>query len=262
MAGGWGHGKVLSDVTNAGVDATAPRLASLSAFFPARDEEGNVLAVADALLAVLPTVAERWEIVVVDDGSRDATGALADGLARRDARIRAVHHREHRGYGGAVRTGLAECAHDFVLLIDGDGQFDPAELRRLIPELEHADAVVGYRVRRADPLVRRVAGVAWNVLVRLVLGLRLRDVNCAFKLLRRSALADVDLTADGAGISAELLATLVARGRRIVEVPVGHYPRRRGRASGGSPRVVVRAWPELVRIRRRLRAAHRAQPAR
>jgi glycosyltransferase involved in cell wall biosynthesis len=239
--------------------ASAPaRLASLSAFVPVHDEEASVVAVVEALVAVLPALAERWEVVVVDDGSRDATGRLVDGLAARDAHIRVVRHPRNRGYGAAVRSGLVACRHDVLFLIDGDGQLDPAELGRVLPLLADADAVVGRRVRRADPFLRRVAGAAWNVVVRFALGLRLRDVNCAFKLVRRSALAGVDLTADGACISAELLGGIAARGGRIVEVPVGHFPRRAGRASGGSARVVARAWPELVRIRRRVRAARRA----
>jgi glycosyltransferase involved in cell wall biosynthesis len=200
------------------------RLPSLSAFFPVFDEEANVGPMVDALLAVLPEVAARHELIVVDDGSRDRTGVLADALARRHPAVRVVHHDRNRGYGAAIRAGLAAARHEYVFLTDGDQQFDPAEIARLLPHLPAAEAVVGWRRRRADPLRRRVAGRAWNLLVRALLGLDVHDVNCAFKLVRRRALAGVTLAADGAAVSAELLAALRARGARIVEVPVSHRP--------------------------------------
>jgi len=225
-------------------------LASLSAFFPVRDEEANVVPMAEACLAALPAVAVRWELVIVDDGSRDATGALADGLARRHAGIRVVRHPTSRGYGAAVRSGLAASRLEYVFLTDGDCQFDLADLARLVPALADADVVVGYRRRRADPLGRRVAGRAWNLLVRALFRLPVRDVNCAMKLFRRGAIAGVVPQADGAVVSTELLVRLRERGARIVEVPVEHFPRRGGRASGGELRVAARAVPELLRLYR------------
>jgi glycosyltransferase involved in cell wall biosynthesis len=231
------------------------RLPSLSAFFPAFDEEANVGPMVDALLAVLPEVAARFELIVVDDGSRDRTGPLADALALRHPALRVVHHGANRGYGAAVRSGLAAARHEYVFLTDGDRQFEPAEIARLVPHVATADAVIGWRWRRADPLPRRVAGRAWNLLVRTLLGLDVRDVNCAFKLVRRRALAGVTLAADGAAVSAELLVALRARGARIVEVPVSHRPRTRGRATGGRPAVATRALAELLAVRREGRAA-------
>jgi glycosyltransferase involved in cell wall biosynthesis len=244
------------------VPAPAPaRLESLSAFFPVHDEEANVVPMAEGVLGVLREVAERWELIIVDDGSRDATGRLADQLARQHADARVVHHPVNRGYGAAIRTGLAAARHQYVFLVDGDRQFDPGQIRLLIPALAEADVVVGYRVRRADDLGRRLAGTAWNWTVRLLLGLRVRDVNCGFKLFHRRALDGLELTADGACISAELLANVRRRGQRIVEVPVNHLPRPAGRASGAAPRVVARAGPELLRIRRRLGAVAPAATA-
>ncbi len=240
------------------VSPAAARLPSLSACVPVHDEEANVVPMVQALLCVLPAVAERWELLIVDDGSRDGTGRLADDLARRYAGVRTVHHAVNRGYGAAVRTGLATARFEYVFLTDGDQQFDPAQIRLLIPALTRTDVVVGYRARRADDLARRLAAAAWNLTVRALLGLRHRDVNCAFKLFRRRALEGLDLSADGACISAELLACLQARGHHAIEIPVDHYPRRHGRASGGSLRVIAHAGPELVRIRRRLRAGVRA----
>ncbi|TMA46297.1 MAG: glycosyltransferase family 2 protein [Deltaproteobacteria bacterium] len=234
--------------------AAAGRLPSLSAFFPAHNEEENLVPMAAALLSVLPAVADEWELVVVDDGSEDATGRLADELAAAHPRVRVVHHRTNRGYGAAVRSGLAAARYDYVFFTDGDHQFDVRQIVRLIPALDRADAVVGYRAHRSDPALRRLNAAGWNLLVRRLLGLPVRDVNCAFKLLRREALAGIILEAEGAMVSAELLARLQARGVRMVEVAVDHFPRRHGMSSGARPRVIVRAFVELARLYRRLRA--------
>jgi glycosyltransferase involved in cell wall biosynthesis len=247
-----------TDAREVAAPAAAPetrRLPSLSAFFPVRDEEGNVVEMARALLAALPQVAERWELIIVDDGSRDGTAALADDLARRHADVWVVRHGRGLGYGAAIRSGIAAARYEYVFLTDGDRQFDPAQIRLLIAEIGRADAVVGYRRRRADPLGRRVMGRLWNAVVRRLVGVRARDVNCAFKLFRARALAGIALHAEGAVISAELLAHLGRRGAAIVEVPVEHLPRRTGRASGASWRVIARAGAELLELRRLLRAA-------
>jgi glycosyltransferase involved in cell wall biosynthesis len=233
------------------------RLPSLSAFFPVHDEEDNVVPMAEALLAVLPEVAAAWELIIVDDGSRDATGARADALARTHSGVRVEHHAENRGYGGAIRSGLAAARHDWIFYTDGDRQFDPRQVTRLIAELPRADVVVGWRARRAEHFGRRLNTFAWNVLIRLLFGLRVRDVDCAFKLLPRSALDGLTLEAEGAMISTELLAHVRQRGLRIAEVPVDHFPRTSGTPSGADPRVILRAFAELRRLYPRIRAVSR-----
>jgi glycosyltransferase involved in cell wall biosynthesis len=238
----------------------AERLRSISAFFPVHDEEDNVVPMAEAVLAVLPDVAARWELVIVDDGSRDATGARADALAASRDGVRAVHHPTNRGYGAAIRSGLGAARHEWVFYTDGDRQFDPRQIGRLIAELPRADVVVGWRSRRADHALRRLNTFAWNTLIRVLFGLRVRDVDCAFKLLPRRALDGLVLEAEGAMISTELLAHLRCRGLRIVEVPVDHFPRTSGSPSGSDPRVILRAFRELARLYPRIRAISR--PAR
>lgn len=233
------------------------RVSSLSAFLPAHDEEDNIVGMVEALARVLPAVAERWEIIVVDDGSRDRTGELADRLARRDPdRVRVVHHGVNGGYGAALRSGFAAARCDYVFFTDADRQFDVASLPALLVPLGDGDAeiVVGYRQRRADRLTRRLLSAGWNRLVRWQLGLELRDVNCAFKVFRRSAVAGIDIESDGAMGSAELMARIARRGHRVAEVPVPHLPRPAGRPSGGRLDVIVRAFVDLVLLRRRLRA--------
>lgn len=235
----------------------APALTSLTAFFPAHDEEDNVVPMAEAMLRVLPEVAAAWELVIVDDGSRDRTAERANELARLWPGVRVVHHETNRGYGAAIRSGLAAARHEWVFYTDGDRQFEPRQITRLVAELPRADVVVGYRARRADNVVRRLNTFAWNTLIRLLFGVRVRDVDCAFKLLPRSALEGLALEAEGAMISTELLAHLVRRGQRIVEVPIDHFPRVSGTPSGGDPRVIVRAFRELARLYPRIRAVSR-----
>jgi glycosyltransferase involved in cell wall biosynthesis len=224
------------------------KLPGLSAFFPAFDEERTVIEVARQILAVVSRVAERGELIIVDDGSRDRTGQLADSLARADPAVRVIHHRVNRGYGAAVRSGLAAARLDYVFATDGDGQFDPAQIERLLGGLAAADVVVGYRRGRADHVLRRANTWAWNRLVRALFHLPVRDVNCAFKLFRRDAVAGLALRANGAMISTELLVRVLQRGHRIAEVPVDHAARRHGVATGGHPRVIAEAFTELVRL--------------
>jgi glycosyltransferase involved in cell wall biosynthesis len=232
-------------------------LPSLSAFFPAHDEEDNVVPMAEAILGVLPDVARTWELVIVDDGSRDRTRERAQALTRTHPGVRVVHHEVNRGYGAAIRSGLAAARHEWVFWTDGDRQFDPRQITRLIAELPRADVVVGWRAARADHVVRRLNTFAWNMLIRALFGVRVRDVDCAFKLVPRRALEGIALEAEGAMVSTELLAHLVRRGARIVEVPVDHFPRLSGTPSGGDPRVIVRAFRELARLYPRMRAVSR-----
>ena len=229
------------------------RLPSLSASFPAHNEEGNVEAMIEGLLAALPQVADRFEIIAVDDGSTDRTFERATAMAAADPRIRVVRHQTNRGYGAAVWTGLTAGTMEYAFFTDGDCQFDVRELTELIPMIDRCDAVVGYRVDRQDNAVRILNAHAWNWLIRVLLHVPVRDVDCAFKLFRREALRDLEIVSGGAMFSAELLARLVARGARIVERPVHHLPRESGRSSGGDPRVIARAFKELIQLYGELR---------
>lgn len=235
------------------------RLPSLSASFPAHNEEDNVVAMIESLLAVLPKVADRFEVIVVDDGSRDATNERASAVAAKDDRVRVIRHPVNRGYGAAVWTGLVEGTLDYAFFTDGDRQFDVEQIADLIPHLRDHDVVVGYRVDRQDHLVRLINAHAWNWLVRLLFGVPVRDVDCAFKLFRRSALQGLEIRSGGAMFSAELIARLGARGARIVEVPVRHLPREKGTSSGGNFKVIARAFRELFLLYRELRAEQARQ---
>jgi glycosyltransferase involved in cell wall biosynthesis len=231
------------------------RLPSLSFFFPAYNEEQTVEAVVREAQQKLPRFADDLEIIVVDDGSRDHTGEIADRLAAEDPRVRAVHHKPNRGYGGAVRSGLASATKRYVFFTDGDLQFDLDDLERLVPRLERAPVVVGYREKRADPPKRLFIAWVYNTLIRIMFLAPFRDVDCAFKLFDREVFTRVPLSrvrSDGAFFSPELLLVLRAAGERIEQVGVRHFPRRFGEEKGATVKVVLRAIRDLLRLRLRL----------
>jgi glycosyltransferase involved in cell wall biosynthesis len=248
------------------VDPAAPddsrgtaRVDSLSYFFPAHDEAENIeQLVAEALLE-LPRLARRFEVICVDDGSTDGTGAIADRLATENPGVvRAVHHSVNQGYGAALRSGLGAARYPLVCFTDGDRQFRIADLRVLLDRMEQPagssaetrpDVVVGYRIKRADPPIRLAYARVYRACLRLLYRLHIRDVDCACKLFRREALIDIRLASGGAFLSAELLIKLRAQGRTIVEAGVPHHPRTAGRASGADPRVVFRAVRDFWRLR-------------
>jgi glycosyltransferase involved in cell wall biosynthesis len=245
----------------------ARRVPALSYFFPAHNEAENVEALVDEALIALPTLAERFEIICVDDGSTDGTGAIADRLvAEHPDIVRVVHHPVNRGYGGALRSGFGAATHDLVAFTDGDRQFRIADLGRLITRMDDAsdevvDVVAGYRLKRADAPLRLVYARLYRLALRLFFGLAVRDVDCACKLFRRAVLAGINVESEGAFLSAELLIKLRASGARIVQVGVPHHPRTAGRASGADPRVVGRAIRDFWLLRLRL-WAHRSRALR
>jgi glycosyltransferase involved in cell wall biosynthesis len=230
-------------------------LPGLTVVLPCHDERENVAAAVAAARSAARRFARRVEIVVVDDGSTDGTGAIAAELERALPELRVVTHQENRGYGAAVRSGIAAATMPWILLTDGDLQFDLLELEAFVPQAHGSDLVVGRRLGRADPLGRRLAAAAWNVLVRVLFRLPVRDVDCAFKLMRADTVQPLELTADGAMVSTELLARALRAGASVVELDVRHRPRLAGEQSGGSPRVIARALLELAALRRELRPA-------
>jgi glycosyltransferase involved in cell wall biosynthesis len=246
-----------------------PLVERLSYFFPAHNEEANLEPLIEEALSSLPAIAGMFEIVIVDDGSRDATAAIADRLAvEHPGVVRAVHHSTNLGYGAALRSGFQAARHEVVAFTDGDRQFRVADLGRLTARLAEPDApdvVVGFRIRRADPLVRTLYARAYRLANRLFFGLRVRDVDCACKLFRREALHGLRVESGGAFFSAELLIKLRASGRTVVEIGVPHYPRTAGSATGARPTVVLRAVRDfwLLRLRlwaNRARALRRGEP--
>jgi glycosyltransferase involved in cell wall biosynthesis len=245
------------------------RVARLSYFFPAHNEEANVRELVEEALGTLPSLAEAFEIIVVNDGSRDATGAIADELAAAHPDVvRAVHHPTNLGYGAALLSGFQAARHELVAFTDGDRQFRVADLGRLtarLAEPDRPDVVVGYRIKRADPLIRTIYARLYRFANRVWFGLKVRDVDCACKLFRRAALDGIAVESGGAFLSAELLIKLRAAGRTIVEVGVPHHPRTAGSPTGAKPSVIFRAVRDFWLLRLRMwsnkeRALRRGTP--
>jgi hypothetical protein len=213
---------------------------------PAYREEANLEACVEDMLRALAVVSERHYVVIVDDGSDDRTGDIADILvARHPGRVEVVHHEVNKGYGAAVRTGIATALDRTdaprLFLTDSDGQFRATQLPYFVAEAmaERADAVIGFRPRRADPLPRKVNAWLWTRACRLLLGVRARDVDCAYKLIDRWVLDGVELRGDAGTISPELLMNLHARGARILQRPVDHFPRQHGEQTGAKLSVIL-----------------------
>jgi glycosyltransferase involved in cell wall biosynthesis len=243
----------LSEAPDAGAMHDA-RLTSLTVVLPCHNEEENVdQAIREASAAARDAACDH-EIVVVDDGSADATRRLAAACAADDDHVRLVCHSENRGYGAALRSGIDAATCDWILLTDADLQFDLGELRDFVGPAQDLDLLVGYRLARMDPLIRRVNAYAWNRLVDRIFDIDVRDVDCAFKLIRRDLAQRLRLTADGAMISTELVARAALAGARMGEFGVHHRPRTAGRQSGADPAVVMSAFKELRRIRAELDA--------
>ncbi len=227
---------------------SSDRLSEISLFYPMFNEEANIEEAVRRALAVLPRFTDRFEVILVDDGSRDRTGAIADRLSAEDPRVRVVHHRANRGYGAALRSGIHAARYEWIFYTDGDNQFDLEDLRGLIPFARDHEVVSGYRIDRRDPFHRKMNAWIFNVAMRLLFGLALRDVDCAFKLYRRSIFEGLVLRSDGAMIDAEILARTRARGARIAEAGVHHYPRVAGSQTGAKLSVIFRAFRELFRL--------------
>lgn len=221
---------------------------------PVFDEITSLEAVADAALATGRRVADRIQVLIVDDGSTDGSGELADRLAEMDGAVVALHHERNRGYGAALRTGLAAATGSWVFLCDSDGQFDLGELERAADLATSGDIVAGFRRSRADPWFRRLNARLYALFLRGLFGLRICDVDCAFKLISRSVLESVELSSNGAFLSAELLIRASHAGFTLRQIGVSHYPRRAGRPSGARPAVVLGMFPEAWRLWRELHA--------
>lgn len=236
------------------LEGTSRKLPGLSFFFPAHNEEANVLKVIADALQTLPGVADDYEIICVDDGSSDNTAEIVRMAARANTKIRLVSHESNQGYGAALQSGFQAARHPWIFFTDGDGQFSLDELREFAALATSWDTgVIGYRIRRQDPWYRKLNAACYKALVRVLLGVKARDIDCAYKLLPTHHVKSLKLTSSGALISAELLMRLQGSGLVFTERGVRHYPRQAGVQSGASPVVVLRMFAELGKLMLRMR---------
>jgi glycosyltransferase involved in cell wall biosynthesis len=234
---------------------------SLTLFFPCHDEAANVERMVHSCLAAGARLAEDYEVVVVDDGSEDGTGEIAEGLAEGEPRLRVVRHARNRGYGAALASGFRAARHSLVFYTDGDGQFDVNELDRVLPLLSTHDVLTCYRRKRRDPPIRLLYEKLFHLGLGLLFGLRIRDVDCAFKVYPKRLVDGMRLASTGALIDAEMLLQAIRSGASLVQAPVSHHPRTTGRPSGGSAKVILRAARELWHLWWRF-SVSRSRPAR
>jgi glycosyltransferase involved in cell wall biosynthesis len=203
----------------------------LSVFFPAYNDSGTIASLVITALQTARGLTPDFEVIIINDGSADATARIADELARTYPEVKVVHHGRNRGYGGALQSGFKAATRDLVFYTDGDAQYDPAEMTRLWDALDDSiDLVNGYKISRADPLHRIVIGRIYHHTVKLLFGLKVRDVDCDFRLLRRSIFKQVSLEKTSGVICLELMKKIQDAGFRIAEVPVHHYHRAYGRS--------------------------------
>jgi glycosyltransferase involved in cell wall biosynthesis len=226
---------------------------SISVFFPCYNEQGNIAGVIEKALAVLENLDADFEVIIVDDGSGDGTGAIADELAGGNDRVKVVHHRGNLGYGAALQSGFKAATKELVFYTDGDGQFDIREMPGLLGMMERCDIVSCYRLNRQDNLVRKINAWCWTKLVCLLFGMKIRDIDCAFKLYKREIFDSIKLVSTGALIDAEILARAVRKGYLVEQHGVHHYPRTAGAQTGANLRVILRAFRELFRLWRQIR---------
>ena len=232
---------------------TDPERPRLTFFFPAYNEEENIAeTIRRALDEVGPLVGGSIEVLAIDDGSTDRTRELGEAVAATDPRVR-VFHQENRGYGGALRAGFENARGELIGFSDGDLQFDLREMSRLLDrmadERKPVDVVIGYRMKRRDPPHRIFIAKTYNAIVSVLFALRVRDIDCAMKLFRREVFDGLPLTTDSPFLSAQLLIKLKARGERIAQVGVTHYPRAAGTNTGASFRKILRTFRDIFLLR-------------
>jgi hypothetical protein len=225
-----------------------PLATPLSLCFPCFNEQDVIGDVLASACAVLPEFLEEFEIIVVDDGSADRTSAVVRQFAEQEDRVRLVRHEKNRGYGAAVSSAMRAAQGEWICFTDGDGQFSMLDMPQLLVHAERSDVVVGYRYDRADNGVRKFNSNSWKWLIRGLMGLKIRDLDCAFKLFPRWVVDELNLTAEGACISAEIMTQCMRGGVSITEVPVNHYPRCAGKPTGANLNVILKAFRELPTV--------------
>lgn len=233
------------------------QIPELSVFFPAYNEEGHLASTVRKAISVLNKTADKWEIIIVNDGSKDNTGKIAEELAKKDKRITVITHNPNRGYGASLKSGFYNSKYDWIAFTDSDGQFDFSELPKLIEarDEQKADLVVGYYLKRSVPFHRKLNTFIWQTIVRLLFGLRVRDIDCGFKLISKKVIQKIPKLESerGAFISSEFLIKAQKFGYKIVEIGVHHYPRTMGKGTGADLNVIIKSFVDLFSLWRKLK---------
>ncbi|MCX7928186.1 MAG: glycosyltransferase family 2 protein [Patescibacteria group bacterium] len=229
----------------------------ISVFFPAYNEEGNIKETVLKAVKVLNDIASKWEILIINDGSKDKTLAIAKKLASDDKRVKVINHSKNRGYGAALKSGFYNAKYSWIAFTDADGQFDFSEIDKFIATQKktNADLVIGYYRKRQVPFYRKVNSFLWETMVYLLFGLKVRDIDCGFKLISKKVIEEIPKLESerGAFISSEFLIKAKKNKFKIVEIPVSHYPRKKGVGTGANLNVIIKSFVDLFRLWRKLR---------
>ncbi len=224
-------------------------LKSLSVFFPAYNEEGNIGRTVGKAIDVLKDLKLEWEILIIDDGSTDRTGEIVDELVRKHPGVRAIHQK-NGGYGMALRSGFTQSRYEWIAYNDGDGQFDFSEVGKFLDKTDEYDLLLGYRIKRNDPFLRLVFAKGWKLMIFVFFGFYVRDVDCGFKMVKREVIEKVSplQSTRGGMINAELAIKAKKSGFRIGQIGVHHFPRTSGKPTGASLNVIVISFKDLFTL--------------
>jgi len=232
-------------------------LKSLSVFLPAYNEAENIENTVKNVRENLEKYASEWEILIINDGSKDKTGVIADKLHQEDKRIKVIHHSSNHGYGAALKSGFYNSRYPWIAFIDADGQFDFAEIDKFITTQEKtkADLVIGFYNDRKVSTGRKLNSKAWQCFVYLLFGLNIKDIDCGFKLISKKVIDTIPKLESerGAFISSEFLIKAKKKGFKIIEVGVNHYPRRQGEATGAKFNVIIKSFFDLFKLWRKIK---------
>ena len=228
------------------------QIEKLSVFLPAYNEEANIEKTVNNVVGSLKENVSEWELIIVNDGSKDKTGEIADKLSRQNKKISVIHHHPNRGYGAALKSGLYACKFPWISFIDSDGQFDFSEINRFIDTQQKtgADMVIGYYLGRKVSFSRKVNTFVWQVIVRLLFGLSVRDIDCGFKLISKKVVDTIEplQSERGAFISSEFLIKAKKAKFKIIEIGVNHYPRKQGEGTGANLDVIIQSFVDLFKL--------------
>ncbi len=220
----------------------------MSVFFPCYNEEKNVPLMVRQAAEFLPSVADEYEMIVVNDGSTDRTAQVTQALQEVHPQLKLVSHENNLGYGASLRTGFDNSRYDWIFYTDGDAQFDLSELEKFIPYTERYQVILGYREKRAEGLPRVVNAKLFKLYIDILFRLGVRDIDCAFKLMKADLIHSLDLFSDGAFISAEYLYKLKKKGVEFKQLPVKHLPRKHGQPTGSRPDVIIKALLDALKL--------------
>ncbi|MBS3152099.1 glycosyltransferase family 2 protein [Candidatus Woesearchaeota archaeon] len=230
---------------------------SISTFFPSYNDEGTIELMYNRLTEVLTKITNNYEIIIVDDCSPDRGGQIADSIAKKDKHVKVIHHEKNKGYGGALRSGFNNSTKDLVFYTDGDAQYDVKELVKLVPYINKYDVVNGYKMKRNDPFYRKLLGSIYQHSVKFLFNLKVKDVDCDFRLMHRKVFDKVKLTESTGLICTEMMRKIQTAGFTIKNVPVHHYPRVYGKSQFFRPKRIIKTlfglgkqWFKLVVLRR------------